>query len=86
MKRAELQSALQAKPFKPVQLFLTDGNTIVIPHPDMCFLLRRTAIIGYPAKHEDDEEGDRYSVIDLAHVSRLDTSGTPNLSEAKGEE
>jgi hypothetical protein len=77
---------LQAKPFKPVRLFLTDGSTLDIPHPDLCFLLRRTAIIGYPAEQDEGGEGDRYSIVDLSHVGRLDTSGTPNLTESRSEE
>ena len=84
MRRSELQSVLQAKPFKAVRLYLTDGTTLDIERPDLCFLLRRTAIVGYPAATDDEAEGDRYSIVDLAHVSRLDTRGTPNLTEAKG--
>ncbi len=84
MRRNELLDVLQSRPFKPVRLFLTDGSAIDITHPDLCLLLRRTAIIGYPGDHGED--GDRFSIVDLAHVSRLDSTGTPNLTDARGEE
>lgn len=86
MRRDELFNVLQGKPFKPVRLYLTDGSTVDVDHPDLCLLLRRTAIIGLPALPKDQDEGDRFSIIDLAHVSRADTRGTPKLSEAIGEE
>lgn len=86
MRRAELQNVLQARPFRPIRLFLTDDTTIDIPHPDLCFLLHRTAIIGYPAEGAEGDEGDRFNVVDLVHVTRLDSSGTPNLAETRGEE
>ena len=75
MRLDELRSALQARPFKSVRLFLTDGGSYDVTHPDLCLLLRRTAIIGFPASAAEGEEGDRYAVLDLNHVSRMETSG-----------
>jgi hypothetical protein len=63
MRRAELQNVLQARPFRPIRLFLTDGSTIDIPHPDLCFLLRRTAIIGHSGEGAESDDGDRFSVV-----------------------
>lgn len=75
MRLDELHSALRARPFKPIRLFLTDGGSYEVAHPDLCLLLRRTAIIGFPAATAEGDEGDRYAVLDLNHVSRMEASG-----------
>ena len=77
MRLDELRSALHARPFKPIRLFLTDGGSYDVTHPDLCLLLRRTAILGFPAASGEGEEGDRYAVVDLNHVSCMEASGEP---------
>lgn len=85
MRREELDRVLKIRPFKPVKLFLSDGGTVDINHPDLCMLLTRTAIVGIPASAQG-AEGDDFQYIDLAHVSRFIAGGTSEAAAESGRE
>jgi hypothetical protein len=77
MRREELESALRERPFRPILLCTSDGGSYTITHPDLCLLLRRTAVIGFPAS-VSGTEGDRIATVDLVHVTRIETVSSPS--------
>jgi hypothetical protein len=74
----ELRTALRQRPFKPFRLYVSEGETFDIHHPELCMAGYTSAIVGFPSP--EDVESDvykRYTVIDLAHVIRLEPLDMP---------
>src|SRR5437660_992330 len=67
-----LQDALRQQPFRPFRLFVSDGATYDVPHPDLCMAGPRIAIIGIPPPGTAAPVLDRFAVVDLVHVTRLE--------------
>ncbi|MCI0540522.1 MAG: hypothetical protein L0Z50_35420 [Verrucomicrobiales bacterium] len=63
MKLANLEAALNARPFRPFELRV-DGETITVRHPEQVFLAeeKTTAII---------DMRDRIHIFDVAEISKL---------------
>ncbi len=69
----DLQSALRNRPFKPFRLYVSGGETFDVRHSELCMAGLTSVIIGFPSdKDEDSLVYSRYTVIDLAHVIRLE--------------
>lgn len=66
MTREALKSRLEARPFKPFNLRLTDGATVTIPHPEFVLLSQggRTAIV--------NPEGEKFIEVDLGLVTAIE--------------
>jgi hypothetical protein len=69
----DLESELKKKPFQPFRIVTTDGKTYDIAERDVPLLLvgKRTVIIGLRVP-ETDPYFDRYEVVSLVHVIRLE--------------
>jgi hypothetical protein len=71
----EINKLLTAKPFEPFRLYLTDGRTFDIHHPDF-------VLVGNRAVHVyeyDDPESRRYSnyaVVGILHIVRAEPLAT----------
>ncbi len=78
MSRNDLIAPLQARPFQPFRLFVSDGASFDIRHPEMMMVMRHAAIVGLPGDGAGENgNGDyptieRYTVIDLLHITRLE--------------
>lgn len=61
-----IQSTLNAQPFKPFSLRLTDGTLVPVPHADFMVVSQggRTAIIS--------TEGEKFSIVDLGLVTTIE--------------
>jgi hypothetical protein len=70
----QLRNVLQARPFQPFTIHLTDGRHFLVPHPE--FLARspsgRTAIL----YHADES----FSIIDLLLVTELEIHPTASAT------
>ncbi|HVS35204.1 MAG TPA: hypothetical protein VMS17_06450 [Gemmataceae bacterium] len=71
MSPIELQSELRKKPFVPFRMYLSDGTTYDIRHPDLVVPGMTTAFIGFAAD-PDQTYYNSYTVISLMHVVRLE--------------
>ncbi len=69
----DLESELKKKPFQPFRIVTTYGKTYDIGEWDVPLLLvgKRTVIIGLRVP-ETDPYFDRYEVVSLVHVIRLE--------------
>ena len=78
MRRDELVDALQAKPFRPFRLHVSDGATFEIRHPEMLMVTRHWAIVGVLESQEDgNSQGayphiERSTTVDLLHVTQIE--------------
>jgi hypothetical protein len=82
----DLNAQLGIRPFEPFRLYLTDGTTFDIRHPELFMLGRRSVIIGLAAKPEQ-KHYDRWTTVDLFHIMRTEplppaatTNGPPTAA------
>jgi hypothetical protein len=72
MRRNELLEVLTSQPFQPFRIYVSDGATYVIRHPDLVWVSPTSALVGAP---EGDRRGpaiERFNIVDLAHITRLE--------------
>ncbi len=78
MRREELIEAVHAEPFRPFRLYLSDGRTFDIRHPEMLMVSRHTAIVGVHGDGGAEKAGqaypqiDRFAWVDLLHVTGIE--------------
>jgi hypothetical protein len=67
----EVREELRRQPFEPFRLYLSDGTTYEIRHPDLVMVGIQRLLVGVPA---EGREGifQRYDVVSLLHVVRLE--------------
>ena len=68
----ELSDALHQQPFRPLRLYVSGGATFDIHHPELCVPGLRAVFIGFPAPGESEAAFDRYTIVDLRHIMRLE--------------
>jgi len=71
MRAEEFLELLRRRPFTPLRIYLTDGTTYDIPHPDFVWVLRTRIDIGVLA---DPKTGvlDHVEHVSLLHVVRVE--------------
>jgi hypothetical protein len=67
----ELKDTLKEQPFRPFRIVLTDGESYDIRHPDLLWVGKRTAWVGW-TKWAQDELHDRAVKVDLLHIVRVE--------------
>ena len=67
----EINRLLTTQPFEPFRLFMSDGRTFEVHHPDFVLVGHRTAHI-----FEVDDPSSRiysnYAVVSLLHITRAE--------------
>ncbi len=71
MTAANIRKHLVRKPFQPFRIWLSDGHSLDVRHPDMCMVAPNTVYVGMP---HPDEEGLVVQITDCAmlHVTRIE--------------
>ena len=78
MRRDEVVEALQATPFRPFRLYVSDGGAFVIHHPEMLMETRHSAIVGIAESGENGDSTqdypamDRSTIVDLLQITRIE--------------
>ena len=77
MRRDGLVEALLSAPSCPFRLYVSDGGTFDIRHPDMLMVTRHSAIIGIVEKQDGGvgagyPDIQRTTRVDLVHVTRIE--------------
>jgi hypothetical protein len=67
----DLQEFVKRQPFSPFRIYLTDGTTFDVRHPELFMLGRRSVVVGVAAA-PDQKYYDRSTMIDLLHVMRAE--------------
>ncbi len=65
---------LAARPFKPVRLTLSSGQTFEIRHPEMAMLTRTSILIG--VDFAEDGVPAEFKIVSLLHVTSLEPTST----------
>jgi len=67
----QIREYLQAKPFKPFRLFLSDGSNHEVPHPEFAWVFGSTVFVGVAGKSTKTPE-DFVKQISILHVTRIE--------------
>jgi hypothetical protein len=81
-----LRALLDAQPFQPFRLYLSDGGSVDVRSREQVFPLRNGAVIGLLDPQATDTVFDRFTIVWYLHVSRVEmlTSGPPPLTPPAG--
>ncbi len=71
MRSPDILEHLQARPFEPFRLCMSDGATYEIHHPDLCIVARTSVYIGIP---DPKIRGRALRVVHcaLGHITRIE--------------
>ncbi len=69
MTQEDLRKYVNAQPFRPFRLFLADGNSLGISHPDAIAVASRTAVVIVPGKNGDS---DTMAELAIRHITKLE--------------
>ena len=71
MRAEELRRLLDRRPFDPVRLHISSGQTVDIKHPELAFVTRSLVVVG--VTESDDERVADYAVhYNLLHVVKIE--------------
>jgi hypothetical protein len=70
MSPEKLHQVLWKRPFQPFRIFMADGSSHEILHPELAVLDRRTLTVAEPQVPEEVPE--RTVLCDLLHVTRIE--------------
>ena len=71
MKPEDIRELLEANPFKPIRIHLSDGKAFDLTHPDMVIVSRSKIILGVP-NEPGSRIADRVGHCSLLHIVRLE--------------
>jgi hypothetical protein len=75
----DLVQALRRRPFLPFRLHISDGTVFDITHPELLLVSPDSAVVGLPSEKYPFPQVDRYQIVDLAHIVRLEPVQTANV-------
>lgn len=67
----QIREYLQAKPFRPFRLFLSDGSRHEIPHPEFAWVFGSTVFVGVAGKSTKAPE-DFVKQVAILHITRIE--------------
>jgi hypothetical protein len=67
----DVREHLEAQPFGPFRLFLSDGETLDVRHPDMCIVSRSAVYVGV-ADRRSPGVAQRVTQCSLLHITRIE--------------
>lgn len=79
MRRQEMLEAVRVRPFRPFRIRVSDGGTYDIRHPEVVMVTRTSAVVGLPEPDTAPPAVQKYCVVDLLHITRLERIDTPSL-------
>lgn len=74
-----LREWIDAEPFTPFRLVMTDGREFAIHHPNMLWPARTNVLVGIPGNSAEPDIPDRHATVAMLHIVRvepLDTDAT----------
>ncbi len=71
MRPNDIREHLETRPFEPFRLFLPDGETLDVRHPDMCIVSRSAIYVG-TADPRSPGVAQRVTHCSLLHITRIE--------------
>ena len=62
----DLKQMLRVRPFRPFRIFLSSGNSYLVPDPEWMLVTTFTTAIGVPGQSGD---GDRLAILDNSSIT-----------------
>lgn len=78
-----LNAELSRDPFIPLRLYLSDGRTVVIPNPGLCFI-NRGALYVARIDRPNSRLADDLDVVSLRHVVSIEQAPEPGSGSVNG--
>ena len=70
MRAEELRELLDRRPFEPIRLHISSGQTVDIKHPEMAFVTSSLVVVG--ATESDNRVADYAIHYNLLHVVKVE--------------
>ena len=70
MRADEIRKHLRRQPFRPFRLFLSNGQSYDIPHPELMMVSRTDVVIAYDLGEEDMPE--QLAYCDPVHITNIE--------------
>lgn len=70
MRPNDILTHLRKEPFRPVRIFISDGTSYDVGHPEMMMVGRTEVVIGLPSN--GDDVFDRFAYCDPVHITRIE--------------
>jgi len=64
----DIREVVRAQPFRPFTIYMDDGSSYRIEHPDGVALGNFVAMVAMPPT----DEGDRFMRLSIRHISRVE--------------
>jgi hypothetical protein len=68
----DIRAALQARPFEPFLLVMTDGRTYEVRHPELVMLGFQSLAVGIAPQNAEEPVYERVQILALSHITRLE--------------
>ncbi len=72
MRTEELRELIKKTPFQPFRLFLSNGQSYDITHPDLAMVGQNDLILGLPASDLPAGTFDRFVFVALMHINNTE--------------
>jgi hypothetical protein len=72
MSPKEFREHLRKKPFKPFRVFLSDGSSHDVPHPEMALVTQGEISIAVSGAADEDAVPEKMVYCDPWHITRLE--------------
>lgn len=68
---ARIKELLQRRPFRPFRLFLSDGSSHAVPHPEFAWAFGGRVFVGVAGRAGGADQGE-VKELALLHVTRIE--------------
>lgn len=72
MRPEDILRFLRARPFEPFRIYMSDGSTFDIKHPELALVERSTVLVGVPGPQGPDGPLERTVFCALMHITRAE--------------
>jgi len=70
MRPTDIIAHVRKQPFRPVRVFISDGSSYDVRHPEMMMVGRTEVVMGLLS--DGDDVYDRFAYCDPVHVTRIE--------------
>jgi hypothetical protein len=77
MRYDDIRELLDERPFQPFRIFMSDGKTFDILHPEFAFLMKSRLLVGIPAETPEGvpDHAQHCALLHIVRVQELRKNG-----------
>ena len=84
MRREDILSLTRAQPFQPFRVFLTNGETYDVRHPDLILATLGAVHIAAPAPGQSPDGLGSARIVSLVHIMKIEPLPLPSSASSNG--